>query len=221
MVLLLSTTSTRHYSFPKHFVLFLYVEWFCKSFWRESLTVQVAYLHKATRTLSSPSRWFQLSIIYIIIIKSWQRFLSLSLVLWKKKQIECGIASHWWNSTDFWINWHVFNQSECRNCCLYIIIQKLAPQAKSGKYFQIWFSPRFGGGGEMAAFWACACKLFWTLLLPARVQLPYGVGRKESSGTGLEFSMPVSLKERPISWELNRIYMYLICYFWRSLFYLQ
>ena len=29
--------------------------------------------------------------------------------------------------------------------CLYIIIQKIAPQAKSGKYFQIWFFPRFGG----------------------------------------------------------------------------
>ena len=47
---------------------------------------------------------------------------------------------HW-----FGINWHVFNQSECRNCCLYIIIQKIAPEAKSGKYFQIWFFPRFRG----------------------------------------------------------------------------
>jgi len=25
------------------------------------------------------------------------------------------------------------------------IIQKIAPQAKSGKFFQIWFFPRFGG----------------------------------------------------------------------------
>ena len=50
------------------------------------------------------------------------------------------------------INWHVFNQSECRNCCLYIIIQKIAPQAKSGKYFQIWLFPRFGGknGGVLS-----------------------------------------------------------------------
>ena len=45
----------------------------------------------------------------------------------------------------FGINWHVFNQFECRNCCLYVVIQKIAPQAKSGKYFQIWFFPRFGG----------------------------------------------------------------------------
>ena len=36
---LLLTTSTRHYSFPKHFfVLFLHVERFCKSFRKESLT---------------------------------------------------------------------------------------------------------------------------------------------------------------------------------------
>ena len=36
---LLSTTSTRHYSFPKHFfALFLHVERVCKSFRKESLT---------------------------------------------------------------------------------------------------------------------------------------------------------------------------------------
>ena len=63
-------------------------------------------------------------------------------------------------------------------------IQKIVPQAKSGKYFQIWFFSRFGGG-KMSAFWACACKLSWTLLSPARVQPLYGMGRKESSGTGL------------------------------------
>ena len=26
-----------------------------------------------------------------------------------------------------------------------LVIQKIAPQAKSGKYYQIWFFPRFGG----------------------------------------------------------------------------
>ena len=49
---------------------------------------------------------------------------------------------HW-----FGINWHVFNRSECRNCCLYTIIQKIAPPTESGKYFQIWFSPDLGGNG--------------------------------------------------------------------------
>ena len=41
----------------------------------------------------------------------------------------------------------------CRICRLYIIIiQKIAPQAESGKYFQIWFFPLFGGknGGVLS-----------------------------------------------------------------------
>ena len=52
----------------------------------------------------------------------------------------------------FGINWHVFNQSECRNCYLYTFIQKITPQAKSGKYFQIRFFPRFRGknGGVLS-----------------------------------------------------------------------
>ena len=47
----------------------------------------------------------------------------------------------------FGISWHVFNRSECRNCCLYTIIQKIAPPTESGKYFQIWFSPDLGENG--------------------------------------------------------------------------
>ena len=41
----------------------------------------------------------------------------------------------------------------------------------------------------MTAFWACACKLSWTLLSHARVQPLYGAGRKESSGTGVGISV--------------------------------
>ena len=72
-----------------------------------------------------------------------------------KKQIECGLTWHSWSlgSTDLGlINWHVFEQSECRNCCLYIIIHKIAPQTESGKFFQIWFFPRCGGknGGVLS-----------------------------------------------------------------------
>ena len=43
------------------FVLFLYVEPFCKSFERKVWRLQVAHLHNAARALSSPSRCFQLS----------------------------------------------------------------------------------------------------------------------------------------------------------------
>ena len=78
-----------------------------------------------------------------------------------------------------------FYHSECKNCCLYITIQKIALQAESKKCFQIWFSPDYHLGGKMAEFWACACKLSWTLFSPAWVQPLYGAGRKESSGIGL------------------------------------
>ena len=40
-------------------------------------------------------------------------------------------------------------------------------------------------GEKMAKFWACACKLSWTLFSTARVQPLYGAGGKGSSGTGL------------------------------------
>ena len=80
-----------------------------------------------------------------------QRFLSLSLRLWQKTNRTwlsvVLVKFHW-----FGINWHVFNQSEYRNYCWYIIIPKISPQAKSGKCYQIWFPPRFGGknGGVLS-----------------------------------------------------------------------
>ena len=56
----------------------------------------------------------------------------------------CRLVWHWWNSTDWGLIDIFFYRSECRNCCLYIIIQKITPQAESGKYFQICFSPIWG-----------------------------------------------------------------------------
>ena len=37
-----------------------------------------------------------------------------------------------------------FYHSECKNCCFYIIIQKIALQAQSETCFQIWFFSQFG-----------------------------------------------------------------------------
>ena len=71
------------------FVLFLHGSDFAKVFDRKVWRVQVAYLHNAARALSSS-----------IVDKSWQRFLSLSLILWKKNQIEWVLARYRWNSTD-------------------------------------------------------------------------------------------------------------------------
>ena len=82
------------------------------------------------------------------------------------------VKFHW-----FGINWHVLNQSECRNCCLYIIIQKIVPQPNLENTSKYGFPPIFfwGGGGE------------WRLSEHAHAS--YGLffrpGRKESSGTGL------------------------------------
>ena len=144
------------------FVLFLHVERVWKSFEKKVWRVQVVHLYNVARALSSPSRCFQLS---TNLDKDFFRY------LWYWMSFSVALVNFHW----FGINWHVFNQSECRNCCLYIIIQKIAPQAESEKYFQIWFFPRFGG--KMGAFWACACKLSWTLSSPARVQPQYGEWR--------------------------------------------
>ena len=115
---------------------------FAKVFERKVWRVQVANLHNPARALSSPCRCFQLS---TNLDKDFCRY------LWycgKKTKIECRLAWHWWNSTDLGL----IDMFLCRNCCLYIIIQKIAPQAKSGKYVQIWFFPWFGGknGGVLS-----------------------------------------------------------------------
>ena len=74
---LLSTTSTRHYSFPINifFVLFLHVERVCKRFWKESLTNTSSSFAKCSACS------FKSESVFLIVSKSWQRFLSLSLML--------------------------------------------------------------------------------------------------------------------------------------------
>ena len=89
---------------------------FANVFERKIWRVLVTHLHNAARALSSPSRCFQFS---TNLGKDFFRY------LWYcgKKQIECGLTWHYWwlGSTDLGlINWHVFEQTECRNCCLYI-----------------------------------------------------------------------------------------------------
>ena len=111
---------------------------FAKVFERKR--VQVAHLHNVARALSSPSRCFQLS-------KDLGKY--FFCYLWhcdnKKNQIQYGLASHWWNSTDLGLIAMFLINLNAEICCLYVVIQKIALQAKSGKYFQIWFFPRFGG----------------------------------------------------------------------------
>ena len=94
-----------------------------------------------------------------------------------EKQIECRLAWHWWNSTDLGlcINWHVFLPIKIVACIL--LFSEIALQTKFGKYLQIWFfSPIWGE--KMAAFWACACKLSWTLLFARPGSAPIWGGTK-------------------------------------------
>ena len=120
---------------------------FAKVFERKVWRVQVAHLHNAARALSSPSRCFQLP---TNLGKDFFRYLWYCDKKKKPNRMWFSVVQvkfHW-----FGINWHVLNQSEYRNFCLHIIIQKIAPQAKSGKYYQIWFFPRSGGknGGVLS-----------------------------------------------------------------------
>ena len=109
-------------------------------------------------------------------------FVIFDLVI--KKQIECGLAWYWWNSTDLrLIDMVLINlNAEIVACILSFRKSRHKPNLENTSKYG--FSPDLGE--KMAAFWACACKLSWTLLSLARVQPLYGAGRKESSGTGLK-----------------------------------
>ena len=117
---------------------------FAKVFERKVWRVQVAHLHNAARALSSPSRCFQLTtnlgkisfvIFDIVIIKTNRMWFTVALVKF-----------HW-----FGINWHVFIQSECRNCCLYVI-RKSRHKQNLENISKYGFSPDLGGknGGVLS-----------------------------------------------------------------------
>ena len=150
---------------------------FAKVFEWKVWRVQVAHLHNTGRALSSPIRCFQLS------TNLGKNFFCY---LWycDKKQIECGLAWYRWNSTDLGlIDMFLINlNTEIVVCILSFRKSRHKPSLENTTKYG--FSPDLGAK-KMAAFWACACMLSWTLLSPARVQPLYGAGRKDSSGTGL------------------------------------
>ena len=83
---LLSRTSTCHYSFPKHFsYCFCMLSEFAKVFERKVWCVQVAHLHSAASALSSLSWCFQLS-------TNLDKDFFWYLWYCGKKQIKCGLA---------------------------------------------------------------------------------------------------------------------------------
>ena len=149
--------------FPNISYCFCMLSDFAKLFERNVWRVQVAHLHNAARALSSPSRYFQLS---TNLGKDFFR------CLWycekKKEQTECDLAWHWWNSTDLGlIDMFLINlNAEIVACKLSFKKSRHKPNLENTSKYG--FSPDLGG--KMAAFWACPCKLSWTLLSPARVQ---------------------------------------------------
>ena len=78
------------------------------------------------------------------------------------------------------------NQSECKNCCLYIIIQRNRAENQIWKVVpNMIFSPDLGG--KNGGFPSMRMQVILdSSFAPARVQPLYGAGRKESSGTGLK-----------------------------------
>ena len=126
---------------------------FAKDFERKVWREQVAHLHN----VSSHVQYTQTD---VFIDKDFFRYLWYCGKKTNRMLFSVALVKFHW----FRINWHVLN----KNCCFYITIHKIVPQAKSEKCCQIWFSPDLGG--KMAAFWACACKLSWSLFSPARVQ---------------------------------------------------
>ena len=95
----------------KHFFFSMSSE-FAKVFERKVWRVQVAHLHNAARALSSPSCcghqiMTKISFVIFDIVQKTNR-MRFSVAL---------VKFHW-----FGINWHVFNQSEYRHCCLNILI---------------------------------------------------------------------------------------------------
>ena len=126
--------------FPKHFFphYFCMLSDFIKVFERKVWRVQVAHLHNAARALSSPSRYFQLS---TNLGKDFFRY------LWccGKKQIDCGLAWHWWNSTDLGlIDMFLTNlNAEIVPCILSFRKSRYKPNLENTSKYG--FSPRFGG----------------------------------------------------------------------------
>ena len=116
---------------------------FAKVFERKVWRVQVAHLHNAARALSRPSRCFQLTtnlgkisfVIFDIVIKN------------KSNVVYRGTGE----IPLIGINWHVFIQSECRNCCLYVI-RKSRHKQNLENISKYGFSPDLGGknGGVLS-----------------------------------------------------------------------
>ena len=134
---------------------------FAKVFERKVWRVQWAHLHNAAHALSSLSRCFELS-------KNLDKDSFSYLWYCGKEQIESRSAWHWWNSTDLGLIYMFFtNQDAEIVACIFQYSENRATSRIWKLLSNMVFPPILRGGGgvgrKMAAFWACACKLSWTL----------------------------------------------------------
>ena len=118
---------------------------FAKVFEWKVWRVEVAHLDNAACALSSPSRCFQLSRILAKI-----SFVIFDIVI--KKQIECGLAWYWWNSTDLGlIDMFLINlNTEIVACILSFRKSRHKPNLENTTKYG--FSPDLGGknGGVLS-----------------------------------------------------------------------
>ena len=127
------------------FVLFLMLSDFAKVFERKVWRVQVAHLHNAARALSSPSRCFELSTNLGRVFFRYPWYC-------EKKQIECGLAWHWWNSTDLGlIDMFLINLNAEIVACI-LSFRKLRQKPNLENSSKYGFSPDLGGknGGVLS-----------------------------------------------------------------------
>ena len=149
---------------------------FAKVFERKVWRVQVAHLYNAARALSSLSRGFKLS-------KNFDKDSFRYLWYCGKEQIECRLAWHWWKFHWFGVMYMFFTNQNAEIVACILSFRK--SRHEPNKVLPNMVFARFGGE-KMPAFWACACKLSWTLFSPARGGFSPYMGREERRVQGLD-----------------------------------
>ena len=132
--------------FPNIFFLYCFcmLSDFAKAFERKDWRVQVAHLHNA-RTLSSPSRCLTnlgKDFFRCLCDKNKQT----------NKQIECGLAWHWWNSTDLGlIDMFLINLSaETVACVLSFRKSRHKPNLENTSKYWVFPGSRGKNGGVLS-----------------------------------------------------------------------
>ena len=110
---------------------------FEKKVWR----VQAAHLHNAAHALSSLNRCFQLS-------KNLDKDSFRYLWYCRKEQIECRLAWHWWNSTDWGLIYMFFTNQNAEIVACILSFRKSLHKPNLESNSKYGFPPDFWVGGN-------------------------------------------------------------------------